>query len=454
MEKQDPFLLLPSVEEIIPRLKVFDIDDATKAVMRQWRTVAAELVPEILDQLIRSSYERMPAVRKSLDQHGNELKSALVKHFDELFAAEFGASYLQSLEQSLEVELKSAFGVRARLTVSQKLLLPLCRRMMKGGFIGQALDPLEIDRIYRVLIFDTTVAVVVEQKQTRRAVVARQAALDQAVGQFVGEIDRIGGAFNEAAMVVASTAQQVEDASHRTVAEASAVENIAQEASQGTATSATAVHQLLQSCREIGQLAASAQLMTEATGREAAGIAESVNELATLSVGIGRITAVISGIAGQTNLLALNASIEAARAGEAGRGFSVVAKEVKALSTQTTDATKAISEQIGHIQRATLGCVALVDRIAKTMLHLNEVSQSVAAAVHEQISVTDEINRSVGSASTQSADVVTHANTTVSAMQQTFRAVAEMQISAEQLSESADSLNGTVGEFVRRVAVI
>jgi PAS domain S-box-containing protein len=165
---------------------------------------------------------------------------------------------------------------------------------------------------------------------------------------------------------------------------------------------AAASEELAASIREVSSQVVHASGVARDASRKGADARESIRSLASAGERISTVVRLIADIAGQTNLLALNATIEAARAGEAGKGFAVVAGEVKALATQTAHATAEITGQIESLRAATMAAVDQVEEVGETLDTVSSVSVSVAAAIEQQTSATQEIARNV----TESSEAV------------------------------------------------
>lgn len=155
---------------------------------------------------------------------------------------------------------------------------------------------------------------------------------------------------------------------------------------------ATATHELTGSISEIARSMGQTRDAVDSVSRQTLAATESIESMVTAATNMGNIVSLIEAISGQINLLALNATIEAARAGEAGRGFSVVADEVKKLATQTGNSTTGITQEIQSIQQISRSVHTALDATKQMVQDAADSAGSVVAAIEEQSAVTNEIS--------------------------------------------------------------
>ncbi|WP_300673741.1 methyl-accepting chemotaxis protein [Desulfoluna sp.] len=191
-----------------------------------------------------------------------------------------------------------------------------------------------------------------------------------------------------------NTVEQAKSVSSSTEEMSTSLQNVAaamEESSTNTSLVATAAEEMSATINEISENAERARTIAHEAVSQAETASTEMTEFNEMALSIGKVTETISEISQQTNLLALNATIEAARAGDAGKGFSVVANEIKALAMQTAEATLSIKKQIDGVQASSSGTVEKIQAISGVIKKVDTIVYSIAASVEEQTAATKEI---------------------------------------------------------------
>jgi methyl-accepting chemotaxis protein len=291
-----------------------------------------------------------------------------------------------------------------------------------------------------------------EQKEKEiRLISERKAEMHKLADSFEAAVGNIVRTVSGASTELEASAQILTRTAETTQALSGTVAAASDQASLNVRSVASATEQLGSSIREISRhvhessgIAVEAVKQAEKTDRR-------VNELLHAAGRIGDVVKLITAIAEQTNLLALNATIEAARAGEAGRGFAVVASEVKALATQTARATDEIGTQIDSMQTATRESVDAIKEIGATIKGISEITTTIAAAVEQQGAATHEIARHMSEAAKSTSLAAGHIGDVNRGAGETGSASSQVLAAAQSLARESNQLKKEVNAFVATV---
>ena len=257
---------------------------------------------------------------------------------------------------------------------------------------------------------------------------------------MVATVQASTGELAKAAQQLTSTSGQVTSEAGRSRDSAAKSAEASSSVGRDISSVAAASEEMGASIREISTSATEAAQIAGEAVRLAADAAGTMGRLGEAGVEIGKVTKLITSIAEQTNLLALNATIEAARAGEAGRGFTVVANEVKALARKTAEASNGIASRVSGIQGEMQGAQAAIKRIAEVIDRINGIQAGIAAAVEQQTATAQEIGRQVAHAADGCRSIASDAQAVTTAVGGTAEGANQVLSLARRLAEMADHL--------------
>ncbi|HEK0905748.1 TPA: methyl-accepting chemotaxis protein [Pseudomonas putida] len=290
-----------------------------------------------------------------------------------------------------------------------------------------------------------------------RALSRMQESLRDTIRKIAASSDQLASASEELHTVTEDTSRglhqqsaEIDQAATAVNQMTAAVEEVANNA-VSTADASRGADQTTRDGRDqVNQALSSIQQLVE----DVTGTSSEIEQLATSANEISRVLDVIGSIAGQTNLLALNAAIEAARAGEAGRGFAVVADEVRALAHRTQQSTAEIEQMIGGIQTGTeraVGSMHSSQGRASGTLEIAEAAGQALELIAEAIAAINQRNLVIASASEEQAQVAREVDRNLVNIRdlamQTSAGANQTSAAAQDLSRLAVELNGMVAQF-------
>ncbi|WP_421866868.1 methyl-accepting chemotaxis protein [Motiliproteus sp.] len=302
-----------------------------------------------------------------------------------------------------------------------------------------------------------------------RAEVITNDGLGRVAGSFNGMMDNLSGLVNQvrsASEQLVGQVQQVQQVSEDVEREVQ--DGLSQAAMVAAATNemGASIREVAQNCANASDKAQQANVSVEqgeAISQQAKEAINSLNQdihkateviqrVAADSEEIGGVLDVIRGVAEQTNLLALNAAIEAARAGEQGRGFAVVADEVRSLAQKTQESTEQINTMIAKLQegsRSAVGVMSDSQACADKTMEQFELEAQALKQISEQIALVNDMNHQVAAATEEQSATVEEINQNLSAIQQRYELTAA---SAGSLGDSSDQMERLSGDLQQQVS--
>ena len=273
----------------------------------------------------------------------------------------------------------------------------------------------------------------------------------QTINQVAGSSSQLAAAAEETSAISVQTGDGVRQQQHEVEQVATAMHEMTttvQDVARNAADAAESSRQADQEAQQGRQLATRTIDAIQSLAEEVERAAQVIQRLEQDSENISSVLTVIQGVAEQTNLLALNAAIEAARAGEQGRGFAVVADEVRALASRTQQSTTEIQTMISRLQEGTGEAVSVMqvsrdkaqqgveavglasDRllaITDAVTHINDINAQIASAAEEQSSVAEEINRNITNVSEIGKQASTASQQSAATSQELARLASDLQ---------------------------
>jgi len=276
----------------------------------------------------------------------------------------------------------------------------------------------------------------------------RQDELNQLVGIFGSTIGAVFENIVSSSRDMVSRSTNMQDQSSSSQKMATDVASESRESSSNAQALSAATEQMVASIREISEQVNRSSEVTKKAVETSEISGRKVKDLQKTSKEIEEVIGLINDIAEQTNLLALNATIEAARAGEAGKGFAVVANEVKALASQTSNATDEIARKISSIQTASTESAESIEQIGDVISNIDQYVTAIMSAIEEQNSTTEEISRSVQHVSDSALRVTENVAQIQSQSTNIGESSKNVNEQANNMSEQADILSLEVKTFL------
>jgi methyl-accepting chemotaxis protein len=284
------------------------------------------------------------------------------------------------------------------------------------------------------------------KSQARRE--ARMLHLEEMIKEFEATSTKVLAAVGAGSQQLEKAAKRMVEMADTAASRSTSTAEIADRANVNAHNVASASEALSVSIRDVGQQATNSSEVAKSATVEASEANGRVSGLVGAVEKIDEIVSVINAIAAQTNLLALNATIEAARAGEFGKGFAIVAGEVKHLAKQTVDATEQIANQISAIQQETGRTAEAIRGVSETIGKIDNIASQIAETVGEQEKSTHRIAINIDETAKGSSEVSNNMSELTHSIEETDQMAKQVLSTAGELARQSTTMQKAVESFL------